>query len=52
MKILVPDPISESGMSFSIEACRNINRWVIPCEIKVTVEMIEYAEKLQVIGYA
>lgn len=52
MKILVPDPISESGMYVSTVACKNINRWVIPCEIKVTVEMIEYAEKLQVIGYA
>ncbi|MGY8781105.1 MAG: hypothetical protein ACKVJJ_05535 [Fidelibacterota bacterium] len=34
------------------EACKDIYRWVIPCEIKVAAEMIEYAEKLQVIGRA
>ncbi len=70
MKILVSDPITESGMAvltnanFDVvqlpngtpkekaEACKDVHGWVIRSGTKVTTEMIEGAEKLQVIGRA
>ncbi|MBT3479018.1 MAG: phosphoglycerate dehydrogenase [Candidatus Marinimicrobia bacterium] len=70
MKILVSDPITESGMAvltdanFDVvqlpegtpeekaEACKDIHGWVIRSGTKITAEMIDGAENLQVIGRA
>ena len=70
MKILVSDPITESGMAvltdanFDVvqlpegtpeekaEACKDIHGWVIRRGTKITAEMIDGAENLQVIGRA
>ena len=70
MKILVSDPITESGMAVLIdakfdvvqlpdgtpeekaEACKDVHGWVIRSGTKVTADMIDQAENLQVIGRA